>query len=125
MRKIVIRVHGHGTAQHADERMAWLPEKIDYGLVKSAAAALKPEKISLLVPHGITINGISTSSPRLHVTRDASAKPSDDTGGDRREISFEVTLSAPVPRTWDERVVIETSSADVPSIVIPVVGELR
>ena len=120
-----IIVKCHITATHPPIQLTWYPQAIDLVVVRNRKA-LGGEEFTILTPKGISLQTPLVSSKFIHVIqlRDSGDKPQVDYFG-RTAHEFVVDLSHMPAGSVNEKITIATTDKYVPSIVIPITGEIR
>jgi hypothetical protein len=97
--------------------LAWLPTRIDLGFVSSKDASRKWNRLTILIPRGVSIVSASCSK-HLEIMRQASHRVSDG----RISFEYDVAVKDTSDNDIDEKVYVQLNGGDTQQIVVPVVG---
>jgi len=124
-RDVVIRVKAHVLQTPPEKQISWLPERIDFGLIRDPSLLQKPQILTIMVPRGVSIQEVKPDSSNVVVKAVSTQESGADSGRDNRQVyRFEVTLPAVRPGPLREKILVTTTDTNYPRIEIPLVGEV-
>ncbi|MBN2584818.1 MAG: hypothetical protein JXL80_17270 [Planctomycetes bacterium] len=118
--RIILRAHLEGARR--EERIAWIPETLDYGLVDDVEDFRVPQRITIILPRDVSIVRTSTSSDHVILVQKEDA-PEPETGETHLLHRYDVVLSDIHASRIQESVVFELTEETMPRITIPIKGE--
>ena len=126
-KKVLIRIKANIIGTGLENKIAWFPEKIDYGLVLDPNQISKNQLITLFLPQDISVSKVSTSSINIKVKSIDTEKAQNilsNEGGKRRICQYEITLLEVPEQRLNEYIEFSITDETLPKITIPIIARI-